>query len=215
MLHAPHATGCGVAIDCSCWKLFAKALLGFISLTSGVQAITAAASGCGTHPLASRWDSAGCELRLGHARGGSVKGAIHDPTSSARCPACLQGVRQAIAARCIGLPRRPHRLRSAAAAHPHSLCAPLPLCRKGVGWLVASAAASGGQPPMVLPFVHGGMEDVLPKGRSLPKLGERGQGCVTPQPWPNESAPRHPRRSSAAGRAVSTAQGERKGHSFS
>lgn len=44
--------------------------------------------------------------------------------------------------------------------------------RKGVGWLVASAAASGGQPPMVLPFVHSGMEDVLPKGRSLPKLGQ-------------------------------------------
>ncbi|PSC72012.1 phospholipid glycerol acyltransferase family [Micractinium conductrix] len=44
--------------------------------------------------------------------------------------------------------------------------------RKGVGWLVASAAASGGTPPMVLPFVHSGMENILPKGRSLPKLGQ-------------------------------------------
>lgn len=44
--------------------------------------------------------------------------------------------------------------------------------RKGVGWLVASAAASGAPPPLVLPFVHSGMERVMPKGRALPKLGE-------------------------------------------
>jgi hypothetical protein len=43
--------------------------------------------------------------------------------------------------------------------------------RKGVGWLVATAAAAGGDPPLVLPFVHGGMERILPKGSSLPKLG--------------------------------------------
>lgn len=43
--------------------------------------------------------------------------------------------------------------------------------RKGVGWLVATAAAAGGEPPLVLPFVHGGMERILPKGSSLPKLG--------------------------------------------
>lgn len=43
--------------------------------------------------------------------------------------------------------------------------------RKGVGWLVAAAAAQGAPPPLVLPFVHSGMERVLPKGASLPKLG--------------------------------------------
>lgn len=41
-----------------------------------------------------------------------------------------------------------------------------------MGWLVASAAASGAPPPLVLPFVHSGMERVMPKGRTLPKLGE-------------------------------------------
>ena len=44
--------------------------------------------------------------------------------------------------------------------------------RKGVGWLVASAAAAGSPPPLVLPFVHSGMEHILPKGAALPKLGE-------------------------------------------
>lgn len=57
-------------------------------------------------------------------------------------------------------------------APPYDALLSLQLCRKGVGWLVASAAASGGQPPMVLPFVHSGMENVLPKGRTLPKLGK-------------------------------------------
>lgn len=41
-------------------------------------------------------------------------------------------------------------------------------CRRGVGWLVASCE----QPPLVLPFVHSGMEKVIPKGAALPQLGQ-------------------------------------------
>lgn len=87
--------------------------------------------------------------------------------------------------------------------------APLTRCRKGVGWLVASAAASGGQPPMVLPFVHSGMEDVLPKGRSLPKLGERGPGARDAIAAAHECAAP----SSAAACAAAVARGEREGQS--
>lgn len=62
----------------------------------------------------------------------------------------------------------------AGARSPHPCCQGTiaTVCRKGVGWLVASAAASGAAPPLVLPFVHSGMERVMPKGRALPKLGE-------------------------------------------
>ncbi|GAB4819514.1 hypothetical protein N2152v2_006560 [Parachlorella kessleri] len=40
--------------------------------------------------------------------------------------------------------------------------------RKGVGWLVAQCE----QPPLVVPFVHSGMEKILPKGAKLPKAGQ-------------------------------------------
>lgn len=49
----------------------------------------------------------------------------------------------------------------------------LTCCRKGVGWLVSKASA-GGQPPLVLPFVHSGMERVLPPRASVPRLGKLG-----------------------------------------
>ncbi len=52
-----------------------------------------------------------------------------------------------------------------------------------MGWLVASAAASGGPPPLVLPFVHSGMERVMPKGRALPKLGETGGAACVLDSW--------------------------------
>ena len=39
--------------------------------------------------------------------------------------------------------------------------------RKGVGWLVAACPT----PPLVVPFVHGGMEGVMPKGAALPRTG--------------------------------------------
>ena len=52
--------------------------------------------------------------------------------------------------------------------------------RKGVGWLVASSAAAGAAPPLVLPFVHSGMERILPKGAALPKLGERASPASCP-----------------------------------
>lgn len=38
--------------------------------------------------------------------------------------------------------------------------------RKGVGRLVASCADAR---PLIVPFVHSGMEEVLPKGALLPK----------------------------------------------
>ena len=37
-----------------------------------------------------------------------------------------------------------------------------------MGWLVAQCE----QPPLVLPFVHSGMDKVLPKGAKLPKAGQ-------------------------------------------
>ena len=40
--------------------------------------------------------------------------------------------------------------------------------RKGVGRLVASCE----QPPLVVPFVHSGMEDVMPRGKMLPAMGK-------------------------------------------
>ncbi|CAK0783341.1 hypothetical protein CVIRNUC_006540 [Coccomyxa viridis] len=39
--------------------------------------------------------------------------------------------------------------------------------RRGIGRLVAACA----QPPLVVPFVHSGMEQVLPKGAAVPKAG--------------------------------------------
>jgi monolysocardiolipin acyltransferase len=41
--------------------------------------------------------------------------------------------------------------------------------RKGVGRLVASCAESQ---PVIVPFVHSGMEEVLPKGSLLPKANK-------------------------------------------
>eukprot|EP00983_Pelagomonas_calceolata_P074485 1152579-Pelagomonas_calceolata.AAC.2 len=50
--------------------------------------------------------------------------------------------------------------------------------RKGVGRLVAAAAQQaaqqGGRPPLVVPFVHAGMEDVMPVGKLLPCTGQTG-----------------------------------------
>ena len=45
--------------------------------------------------------------------------------------------------------------------------------RKGVGRLVVAAASAGQQPPLVVPFVHAGMEDVMPVGHSLPASGQQ------------------------------------------
>lgn len=50
--------------------------------------------------------------------------------------------------------------------------------RKGVGKLVASCD----QPPLVVPFVHSGMEQVMPRGKALPNVGKKvrrgvGAGC--------------------------------------
>lgn len=41
--------------------------------------------------------------------------------------------------------------------------------RKGVGKLVASCD----QPPLVVPFVHSGMEQVMPRGKALPNVGKK------------------------------------------
>lgn len=52
--------------------------------------------------------------------------------------------------------------------------------RKGVGRLVAACAEAR---PVILPFVHSGMQEVLPKGSLLPKTQKevrvkRGAGCA-------------------------------------
>ncbi|EFJ51950.1 hypothetical protein VOLCADRAFT_103147 [Volvox carteri f. nagariensis] len=44
--------------------------------------------------------------------------------------------------------------------------------RKGVGRLVASVPADA-PPPLVVPFVHRGMEDVMPRGAVLPAVGQQ------------------------------------------
>lgn len=44
--------------------------------------------------------------------------------------------------------------------------------RKGVGRLVASCAEA----PVIVPFVHSGMEEVLPKGSLLPKANKEVRG---------------------------------------
>ncbi|GLC44447.1 hypothetical protein PLESTB_000468800 [Pleodorina starrii] len=44
--------------------------------------------------------------------------------------------------------------------------------RKGVGRLVASVPP-GGPPPLVVPFVHRGMEAVMPRGAVLPAVGQQ------------------------------------------
>ncbi|KXZ56767.1 hypothetical protein GPECTOR_1g691 [Gonium pectorale] len=44
--------------------------------------------------------------------------------------------------------------------------------RKGVGRLVASVPP-GSPPPLLVPFVHRGMEDVLPRGKVLPAAGNK------------------------------------------
>jgi monolysocardiolipin acyltransferase len=41
--------------------------------------------------------------------------------------------------------------------------------RKGVGRLVAACAAAD---PVIVPFVHSGMREVLPKGSLLPKVNQ-------------------------------------------
>lgn len=48
--------------------------------------------------------------------------------------------------------------------------------RKGVGRLVAAAAASGELPPLVVPFVHVGMEGVMPVGSVLPATSGKVRG---------------------------------------
>ncbi len=40
-----------------------------------------------------------------------------------------------------------------------------------MGWLVAQCDT----PPLVVPFVHSGMEKVTPKGAKLPRAGEGGE----------------------------------------
>ncbi|KAJ9526909.1 hypothetical protein QJQ45_017717 [Haematococcus lacustris] len=45
--------------------------------------------------------------------------------------------------------------------------------RRGVGRLVAAAAAQGEIPPLVLPFVHSGMQEVAPVGSVLPRTGKQ------------------------------------------
>lgn len=44
--------------------------------------------------------------------------------------------------------------------------------RKGVGRLVA-AMPPDGPPPLVVPFVHRGMENVMPRGAVLPAVGQQ------------------------------------------
>lgn len=41
-------------------------------------------------------------------------------------------------------------------------------CRRGIGWLVANCE----QPPLIVPFVHSGMETIMPSGAKLPRAGE-------------------------------------------
>mmetsp|Transcript_24249 Transcript_24249/g.52995 ORF Transcript_24249/g.52995 Transcript_24249/m.52995 type:complete len:524 (-) Transcript_24249:843-2414(-) len=53
--------------------------------------------------------------------------------------------------------------------------------RKGVGRLVASCA----QAPLVVPFVHTGMEDVMPRGKVLPAVGKTVRVLVG-EPIPTE-----------------------------
>jgi monolysocardiolipin acyltransferase len=48
--------------------------------------------------------------------------------------------------------------------------------RKGVGRLVAACAgggAAGAAAPLVVPFVHAGMQDVMPRGALVPRAGKR------------------------------------------
>ena len=40
--------------------------------------------------------------------------------------------------------------------------------RKGVGRLVAACTS----PPLIVPFVHSGMEQVMPRGAVVPKMGK-------------------------------------------
>jgi monolysocardiolipin acyltransferase len=57
---------------------------------------------------------------------------------------------------------------------PYSLCPQngrgMGPVRKGVGRLVA---ACGERPPLVVPFVHSGMEEVMPRGKALPNIGKK------------------------------------------
>ncbi len=41
--------------------------------------------------------------------------------------------------------------------------------RKGIGRLVASCKET----PLVVPFVHSGMEDVMPRGKVIPSVGKK------------------------------------------
>lgn len=56
--------------------------------------------------------------------------------------------------------------------------------RKGVGRLVAAcadaSAAATGKPPLVVPFVHAGMADVMPRGALVPRTGQTVRVAVGP-----------------------------------
>jgi monolysocardiolipin acyltransferase len=45
--------------------------------------------------------------------------------------------------------------------------------RKGVGRLVAACSS----PPLIVPFVHSGMEKVMPRGALVPKVGKEVSRC--------------------------------------
>lgn len=45
--------------------------------------------------------------------------------------------------------------------------------RRGVGWLAATAAAApAAPPPLILPWVHSGMGEVVPRGAAVPRVGQ-------------------------------------------
>lgn len=44
--------------------------------------------------------------------------------------------------------------------------------RKGVGRLVAACARGDAPPPLVVPFVHAGMHEVMPRGALVPRTGK-------------------------------------------
>jgi 1-acyl-sn-glycerol-3-phosphate acyltransferase len=63
---------------------------------------------------------------------------------------------------------------AAPAAAPGPAAPMLGPFRQGVGKLVCDArAAAGGSDPVVVPLAHAGMERVLPRGRWLPRAGQR------------------------------------------
>jgi monolysocardiolipin acyltransferase len=48
--------------------------------------------------------------------------------------------------------------------------------RQGIGRLVAASAGASGVTPLIVPFVHVGMHEVLPVGSVLPSVGKQ-VGC--------------------------------------